>query len=98
LELSAHGRQVLPRYHIGLRSETHLNETVQVERDDLTALRIELARFVGELLKEHAEVIWQDEDWRIDVTDETGLILFVMEIHATDTAATMTSRGGKSQR
>lgn len=79
----------MPKYFIGLRSETHLNETLEVERDDLSALRLELARFVGDLLKEHASVIWQDQDWRVDVTDHTGLILFVMEIHATDTAATM---------
>lgn len=78
----------MPRYFIGLRSETHLNETLQVERDDLTSLRIELARFVGDLLKEHAAVVWEDRDWRVDVTDENGLILFVMEIQASDTAAT----------
>jgi hypothetical protein len=59
-----------------------------VERDDITALRIELARFVGDLLKEHAELIWEDQDWRVDVTDDTGLILFAMEISATDAPAT----------
>jgi hypothetical protein len=84
----------LPKFHIGLRSDTHLNETLTVERDDLTALRIELARFVGDLLKEHAEIIWQDQDWRVDVTDEKGLILYVMEISATDSAATMRYRPG----
>ena len=62
---------------------------LQVDRDDLTALRIELARFVGELLKDHAEQIWVDEEWRIDVTDQAGLILYVMEITTSDTAATM---------
>jgi hypothetical protein len=84
----------LPKFLIGLRSDTHLNETLTVERDDLTALRIELARFVGDLLKEHAEIIWQDQDWRVDVTDEKGLILYVMEISATDSAATMRYRPG----
>lgn len=79
----------MPRYHIGLRSETHLNETLTVERESLTDLRIEMARFVGELLRQHADAIWEDKDWRVDVTDENGLILFVMEIHAADTAATM---------
>jgi hypothetical protein len=84
----------LPKFLISLRSDTHLNETLTVERDDLTALRIELARFVGDLLKEHAEIIWQDQDWRVDVTDEKGLILYVMEISATDSAATMRYRPG----
>jgi hypothetical protein len=48
-----------------------------------------LARFVGELLKDHAEQIRVDEEWRVDVTDDQGLILYVMEIGASDSAATM---------
>jgi hypothetical protein len=82
----------LPKYYIGLRSETHLNETLEVERDDITALRLELARFVGDLLKEHAALIWEDQDWRVDVTNDTGLILFTMEICATDAPATAALR------
>ncbi|MDQ3143610.1 MAG: hypothetical protein M3Q57_01850 [Pseudomonadota bacterium] len=66
-----------------------MSDSWPIESEDLTALRIELARFVGEFLKDHANLIWEDQDWRIDVTDEAGLILYVMEISATDTAATM---------
>jgi hypothetical protein len=79
----------MPRYNIQVRTESHVRTAVEVEQDDLTALRIELARFVGELLKDHAEQIWVDEDWRVDVTDGDGLILYVMEISASDSAATM---------
>lgn len=60
-----------------------------MESEDHTGLRVELARFVGEMLREHAEKIWEDQDWRVDVTDEAGLILFVMRISASNTAATM---------
>lgn len=67
-------------YNIALRTDTHVRDVLRVERDDLTGLRIEMARFVGELLKDHAEQIWVDEDWRVDVTDEDGLILYVMQI------------------
>ena len=42
----------------------------------------------GELLKDHAGQIWVDEDWCVDATDEAGLILFVIQISATDMAAT----------
>ena len=51
----------MPKFHIALRSESTVSETLDVERDDLTDLRIELASFVGELLKEHAQQIWVDE-------------------------------------
>jgi hypothetical protein len=76
-------------YNINIRTESHIADSFRVEKDDLTALRHELARFVGELLKDHAELIWVDEDWQIDVTDEAGLILYVMHISAMQTPATM---------
>jgi hypothetical protein len=76
-------------YHIALRAESHVGETLEVERENLTALRIELARFVGELLIDHASQIWEDQDWRVDVTGGDGLILCVMQLSATDSAPTM---------
>lgn len=69
-------------YHINIRTESHIADSLEVEMDDLTELRLELARFVGELLRDHAEQIWADEDWRIDVTDEAGAIIYVMHIAA----------------
>jgi hypothetical protein len=74
-------------YHIEMRTQERVWETVDVEKDDVTSLRIEVARFVGEFLRDHAEKIWHDEDWRVDVTDATGLILFVMNVFVTDSAA-----------
>jgi len=79
----------MPHYNIELRTEGRVWETLAVESADLDALRIEMAQFVGQLLQDHAKQIWADEEWRIDVTDETGLILFVLQIIASDTAATM---------
>ena len=82
----------MPNYHIELRTADQVWETVDVARDDLEGLRIEMARFVGQLLQDHARQIWADRDWRVDVTDETGLILYVMHIFAIDSAATMPLR------
>ena len=82
----------MPRFHIELRSRSHVATTVEIDRDGLTALRIEVAQFVGEILKDHAEQIWADEDWQVEATDEKGLILFTMHLFASDTAATMMPR------
>jgi hypothetical protein len=75
-------------YHINIRTESHIAATVDVEMENLTDLRVEMARFVGELLKDHAALIWADQDWQVDVTDTTGLILYVLHISAADTPAT----------
>ena len=69
-------------YNIELRTESHVSETLVVEMDDLTALRVDVARFVGEMLRDHANQIWVDEDWHVDVTDSRGLILYVMNVSA----------------
>lgn len=78
----------MPSYNINIRTESHIAATQPVAKDDLTALRVEMAQFVGELLKDHAALIWEDQDWQIDVTDESGLILYVIHISAAETAAT----------
>ena len=70
----------MAHYNIELRTEKRVWETLAVDSADLTALRVEVASFVGDLLKEHAQKIWVDEDWRVDVTDERGLILYVMHL------------------
>ena len=82
----------MPRFHIELRSTSHVATTLKIERDDLAALRIEVAQFVGELLKDHAGQIWKDEDWQVEATDEKGLILFTLNVFASDAAATMMPR------
>lgn len=78
----------MPRFHIELRSTSHVATTLEIDRDDLAGVRVEVARFVGELLKDHAEQIWSDEDWQVEATDENGLILFTMNIFASGTPAT----------
>jgi hypothetical protein len=82
-------------YNINIRTASHISDTVKVEKENLKDLRIEMAKFVGEMLKSHADLIWQDQDWRIDVTDSCGLILYHLDISASDTAATKGTISGK---
>ena len=78
----------MPRFKIDLRTESHIADTLVVEHEDQNALRIEVAQFVGEMLRDHATQIWVDEEWRVDVSDDAGLILFVLHICATNAPAT----------
>jgi hypothetical protein len=54
--------------------------------------RIEAAKRIGLLLHAHAGKLWTDEDWQMDVTDGTGLILFVINVYALRSAATSDNR------
>lgn len=49
--------------------------------------RVEAAKRIGGLLLEHAGKLWVDEDWHMDVTDDRGLILFVITVSAMQSAA-----------
>jgi hypothetical protein len=77
----------MPQYNLEMRTQNRVWETLTIDAEDHTGVRIEVARFVGELLKDHALQIWVDEDWRVDVTDQRGLILFVMHLFVTNMAA-----------
>ena len=52
------------------------------------AARVEATERIGLLLHAHAGKLWVDEDWQMDVTDDTGLILFVINISAMRSSAT----------
>lgn len=49
---------------------------------DSDAARVEAAKRIGLLLHEHAGKLWVDEDWQMDVTNDAGLILFVINVVA----------------
>jgi hypothetical protein len=51
----------MPSYNIELRNAERIWETLAVEADDVDALRVEVATFVGELMRDHARTIWQDQ-------------------------------------
>lgn len=78
----------MAQYQVAVRTRGSVLETIDIETEDLNGLRFEVARFIGQLLFEHAELIWVDEDWRVDGIDEKGLILFSIHLFATDTPAT----------
>lgn len=49
---------------------------------DDEAARIEAARVLGQLLNERPAAVWRDEEFRLTVTDDRGVILFVLDIAA----------------
>ena len=82
----------MPRFYFAVRTETHVLLADAVDLSDVEDARLEAARRVGNLLKTHAEILWTDQEWQMDITDEQGLILFVIHISAMRTSATMSAR------
>lgn len=76
------------RFLFQVRTGTHVMLTEVEELHDSDAARIEAAKRIGLLLHAHAGKLWVDEDWQMDVTDDTGLILFVINVSAMRSSAT----------
>jgi hypothetical protein len=81
------------RFHFQVRTGTHVMVTESADLSNTDEARVEAAKRIGSLLHAHAGKLWTDEEWQMDVTDETGLILFVINIAAMRSAATGGSRG-----
>ena len=79
-------------YNFEVRTPTHVMFTESAEVADSSAARIEASKRIGQLLHDHAGQIWNDEEWQIDVTNESGLILYVIQVTVMKSPAAAISR------
>lgn len=84
------------RFQFQVRTPTHEMLTETAELADTDEARVEAAKRVGLFLHAHAGSLWVDEEWQMDVTDDTGLILFVINISAMKSAAVSQSKTSTS--
>jgi hypothetical protein len=68
----------MPRFHFHVHDGVSSLDVEGSELPDWQTARTEAIRLAGEILKDDAHRIGLGEDWRIEVTDHTGLILFQM--------------------
>ena len=78
----------MQHFHFQVRTGTHVMMTEVSDMSDSDEARVEAAKRIGLLLHAHAGKLWADEDWQMDVTDDAGLILFVINISAMRSSAT----------
>jgi hypothetical protein len=60
-----------------------------VELDGISAARIEAVRFAGEYLRKRPEVVWLGDEFRVEVANREGLILFTFIAIGVDAPAGM---------
>ena len=79
-------------FHFLVRTDTHVLSSDSVDLSSLETARVEASRRIGDLLRTHADAIWVDKEWQMDVTDQAGLILFVINVSAMKSAATIATK------
>jgi hypothetical protein len=68
----------MPRYHFNIHDGADFPDEEGSELIDLAAARATAVRLAADLLKEGAAHFWNGEGWRVDVTDDQGLLLFTL--------------------
>jgi hypothetical protein len=77
----------MPRYFFHVIDGVTCTDLEGVEIGSLAEARREAVRLSGEILSEHPGDFWTDEQWRMDVADESGLTLFALHFSAVDAPA-----------
>ena len=70
----------MPRYFFNVHDGADYPDLNGQELADLNAAREEAVRCVSKLLNQ--ERFWTDKTWAMDVSDETGLLLFTLTFKA----------------
>jgi hypothetical protein len=84
---SRHSERPMPRYFFHRTDGYFQRDDEGVELESLQAARIEAVTFAGASLAEEPEQVWNGQDFRVQVTDEQGLLLFTVITLAIDAPA-----------
>lgn len=68
----------MPRYHFNIYDGETYVDKAGIELPDLVRARCEAIRYSGQLLEDAGRRGSFGEEWRMEVTDENGLFLFVL--------------------
>lgn len=72
----------MPRYFFHVRDGYSAPDDTGVDLPDIYAAQTEAIRFSGEVLSEMGARFWNSTEWVLEVSDETGQILFVLRFSA----------------
>ncbi|RAK57006.1 DUF6894 family protein [Phenylobacterium deserti] len=64
------------------------------ELPDHNTARIEAVRLLGEVLRDKAGEFWDEQSMKLIITDEAGLMLFVLDVSAIEAPAVTRLRKG----
>jgi Domain of unknown function (DUF6894) len=74
----------MPKYHFNTDDRADPNG---IEMESLAQAKCEAIRMAGQTICQGAEAFWARAEWKMTVTDASGLILFDLLIIGTESAA-----------
>ena len=86
----------MPRYHFNVQDGVSLPDQDGTELSDLQAARQEAIHLAGRIIADEAHTLALGEDWRLEVTDGSGILLFHLDFSVTASSAA-TDEAGRNQ-
>lgn len=80
------------RFFFNVIDGRNIIDDVGYEFVSLSAAKCEAVAYAGKLICDEANTFWNHGDWQMQVTDETGLMLFTLMFAGYDSAATIQSK------
>ncbi|THD62581.1 hypothetical protein [Phenylobacterium sp.] len=78
----------MARYYFHTEDGRHYPDEEGTELPDHEAARTQAVLVLGEMVKEDPAGFWSTESFRLTVTDNRGLILYILDLVATASPAT----------
>ena len=72
----------MPRYFFDVYDGFSTKDTEGTDLSDIFEAQEESIRLSGELLREMGGKFWNGTEWRLEVTDETGRVFFILRFSA----------------
>lgn len=77
----------MPRYHFNVYDGHAQMDADGTELPSAQVARIEALRLAGQIIGDSAALAGFGESWRVEVTDDAGLVLFCMDFRVADVPA-----------
>ncbi|MFC7537505.1 DUF6894 family protein [Sphingomonas sp. GCM10030256] len=77
----------MARYFFNIVEDGHKVDVIGADYPDAQMARMEAVRFVGQVLKEEPERVWNGAEIRIEATDVWDTVLFTILIAGVDAEA-----------
>ena len=70
----------MPRYHFNVYDGRFIPDEVGTELPDIVAARSAAVIATGEAIRDLGGKFWDNSDWRMDVADKQGKVLFTLRL------------------
>jgi hypothetical protein len=87
----------MPHFHFHQQDGKQHPDEDGVDLPDMDAARTTALRALTEMVRNHEREFWATGQWRMTVTDETGLALFCLDLSTTEAPAAQGAGAAKAR-